>query len=101
MRALIEHHQVGEIDDETRELVEREMPDLVPELPPDPDRIEARSSGLDPGSAEAVARGCICDPGKNDEGRGARNDELQFLVDKRCPLHGAGALKRVEDIAKE
>jgi hypothetical protein len=43
-----------------------------------------------PGSPEAVAAGCICDPGKNDHGRGARSshdDHVDMVTDSRCEIH--------------
>lgn len=96
IRTLIESGQAGEIDDETRALVEREMPDLVPKLPPDPEGVSAAIEELSPGSPQAIAQGCICDPGKNNGGRGEENDGLRFQVDKRCPLHGIAAVKAIE-----
>jgi hypothetical protein len=43
-----------------------------------------------PGSPEAVAAGCICDPEKNDHGRGARSshgDHVDMVTDSRCEIH--------------
>ena len=42
-----------------------------------------------PGSPEAVAAGCICDPEKNDHGRGVRtaDDGLTLVADVECDIH--------------
>jgi hypothetical protein len=43
-----------------------------------------------PGSPKAVAAGCLCDPEKNDHGRGARptdGDHVDMVPDDRCPIH--------------
>ncbi|MDT7740945.1 MAG: hypothetical protein QOE59_23 [Actinomycetota bacterium] len=43
-----------------------------------------------PGSPEAVAAGCICDPDKNDHGRGARfshGDHIDMVTDNQCEIH--------------
>jgi len=43
-----------------------------------------------PGSADAVARGCTCDLIKNDFGRGKLDhDGVGFLCAETCPVHGA------------
>jgi hypothetical protein len=43
-----------------------------------------------PGSAEAVGRGCTCDFIKNDFGRGqAGPDGAAFYCSETCPVHGA------------
>jgi hypothetical protein len=42
-----------------------------------------------PGSAEAIGRGCICDFIKNDFGRGkADPDGVAFYCSEACPVHG-------------
>jgi hypothetical protein len=42
-----------------------------------------------PGSAEAVGRGCTCDLIKNDFGRGkAAPDGAAFYCSETCPVHG-------------
>ena len=42
-----------------------------------------------PGSAEAIGRGCKCDFVKNDFGRGrAEPDGLAFYCSEVCPVHG-------------
>jgi len=42
-----------------------------------------------PGSPEAVARGCTCDPWTNRAGKGEGTFEgVIFHPDWRCPLHG-------------
>lgn len=42
-----------------------------------------------PGAPEAVAAGCICDPEKNDHGRGIRtaDDGLTLVADVECGIH--------------
>jgi hypothetical protein len=42
-----------------------------------------------PGSADAIRRGCTCDFIKNDFGRGkAESDGLAFHCAETCPVHG-------------
>jgi hypothetical protein len=42
-----------------------------------------------PGSADAVGRGCTCDLIKNDFGRGkAEPDGVAFYCAETCPVHG-------------
>jgi hypothetical protein len=43
---------------------------------------------LDPGSEEARAEGCICDPDQ---------DSASFTVEKACPIHGLAELKAMLD----
>jgi hypothetical protein len=43
-----------------------------------------------PGSPEAVAAGCICDPEKNNQGRGARSsdgDHVDMVTNNQCNIH--------------
>ena len=40
-----------------------------------------------PGSKEAIKRGCTCAVMDNNYGRGARGDPKQFWVSVDCPLH--------------
>jgi hypothetical protein len=42
-----------------------------------------------PGSAEAIAAGCTCDPVKNRNGEGAgiHDDHLRFITRNGCPVH--------------
>jgi hypothetical protein len=43
-----------------------------------------------PGSPEAVAAGCICDPEKNDHGRGVRSpdgDHVDMVTNGQCEIH--------------
>lgn len=43
-----------------------------------------------PGSPEAVAAGCICDPEKNNHGRGARasdGDHVDMVTNNQCEIH--------------
>ncbi len=41
-----------------------------------------------PGSPDAVTAGCICDPGRNNYGRGyLRDDGVQMVIKDGCPLH--------------
>ena len=43
-----------------------------------------------PGSPEAVAAGCLCDPEKNDHGRGARSshtDRVDMVTHNQCAIH--------------
>jgi hypothetical protein len=51
----------------------------------------AMTSPMDnPGSANALARGCTCDLIKNDFGRGKREpDGIAFHCSEACPVHGA------------
>ena len=42
-----------------------------------------------PGSADAVGRGCTCNLIKNDFGRGQSDpDGVAFYCDETCPVHG-------------
>jgi hypothetical protein len=45
-----------------------------------------------PGSPEALAAGCLCDPVANRDGEGASDavPGLWFVFNQTCPLHGAG-----------
>ncbi|MGH3754113.1 MAG: hypothetical protein ACRDRP_15735 [Pseudonocardiaceae bacterium] len=41
-----------------------------------------------PGAPDAVAAGCICDPGRNNHGRGHRQGSaVQMVIKDGCPLH--------------
>ncbi|MGH3710537.1 MAG: hypothetical protein ACRDRQ_21075 [Pseudonocardiaceae bacterium] len=41
-----------------------------------------------PGAPDAVAAGCLCDPGRNNNGRGHRRDgAVQMVIKDGCPLH--------------
>ena len=44
--------------------------------------------GPNPGSPEAVAKGCTCPVIDNHHGRGFGVDGKQFWMDGGCPLHG-------------
>ncbi len=42
-----------------------------------------------PGSAAAIAAGCLCDFIKNEFGRGcSEKDGVAFYCEERCPVHG-------------
>lgn len=50
---------------------------------------------LKPGSPEARAAGCTCDPGLNHDGRGVADPLTSrplYSPDNDCPLHGLTAL---------
>jgi hypothetical protein len=41
-----------------------------------------------PGAPDAVAAGCLCDPGRNNFGRGHRKGSaVQMVIKSGCPLH--------------
>lgn len=46
-----------------------------------------------PGSEEAIEKGCTCDPQNNHQGRGVHigNKEPLFWKNEHCPLHGVEA----------
>lgn len=50
-----------------------------------------------PGSPDAVARGCTCSVEDNRRGAGAADPRVEFWVDPDCPLHGAGWVIPVEE----
>lgn len=41
-----------------------------------------------PGSNEAVEKGCTCPVLDNAHGKGARGDPDLFWINKDCPIHG-------------
>ena len=45
---------------------------------------------MNPGSTEAIEKGCKCDPANNHYGRGLKmpGKEPLFWKDEHCPLHG-------------
>jgi hypothetical protein len=49
-----------------------------------------------PGSAVAIAEGCICDPVANNDGLGSArfSGRVVFVPHEQCPLHGSSVLKR-------
>lgn len=54
--------------------------------------VERELYKLDPGSEEARAEGCICDPQvprENDDGRKVWN------VEKNCPVHGLAIMQEL------
>lgn len=48
---------------------------------------------IPPGSPEAVEHGCRCPIIDNHHGKGVRDRGNQFVIEKRCPLHGSGEVK--------
>jgi hypothetical protein len=47
----------------------------------------------DPGSSEAIGRGCTCDVGDNNHGLGQNHGgQTYFFPDLDCPLHGVDAV---------
>jgi len=50
-----------------------------------------------PGSAEAIAKGCTCDPAKNRNGKGRLTASgYLFSPDWKCPVHGLEAISATE-----
>jgi len=48
-----------------------------------------------PGSPEAIAIGCTCNPIRNKHGEGIkRGGRLSFLCDEACPIHGAEVVRK-------
>lgn len=49
--------------------------------------------GLNPGSSEAIEKGCTCSAKDNRYGRGHSyvGGVPEFLIDSKCPLHGKGS----------
>ena len=49
-----------------------------------------------PGSAVAIAEGCICDPVANNDGLGSArfSGRVVFVPHEQCPIHGSSVLKR-------
>ena len=57
-----------------------------------------------PGSQEAVQRGCTCPAAENNFGRGrSKNGVIQpaFAADPECPIHGIDALLRMVEESGE
>jgi hypothetical protein len=50
-----------------------------------------------PGSPEAIAKGCTCDPVINSGGRGtlSPSGQVAFMPNNDCPLHGIAIVKRL------
>lgn len=47
--------------------------------------LDADGKAITPGSLDAVARGCLCDPGRNNDGQGHDNDGGRvFILNYRC-----------------
>jgi hypothetical protein len=44
-------------------------------------------SKYEPGSREAVARGCTCSPTLNRHGEGTFHGQPRFYYDRKCPIH--------------
>lgn len=50
--------------------------------------LDADGKAITPGSLDAVARGCLCDPGRNNDGQGHDNDGGRiFIFNDRCKVH--------------
>jgi len=67
-----------------------------PKLTPPYHSASRRADGLDhptPGSPEAMARGCTCDPVKNRDGAGEVEGTV-FHTDWGCLLHGRVVIVR-------
>jgi hypothetical protein len=89
-----------DVDDELARLVAGDVERLRPaaQLPPGTRavtyggmRIPFSEAGqpITPGSDEAITFGCLCDPVKNNRGRGADSDGegIRFVQNKACPVH--------------
>lgn len=51
------------------------------------------SWGMNPGSEEAVEKGCTCPVVDNHYGQGVDiYGDIQFWVNGNCPIHGTGAV---------
>jgi hypothetical protein len=50
-----------------------------------------------PGSPEAIAKGCTCNPIMNRGGQGTLSEsgQLAFMPNNDCPLHGLAVAKRL------
>jgi hypothetical protein len=50
-----------------------------------------------PGSPEAIAEGCTCDPVINSNGRGtvSASGQVAFIPNDDCPLHGLAVVKEL------
>jgi len=56
---------------------------------------------LDPGSREAIIRGCRCDVRINNHGLGYRDGgQTYFFPDLDCPLHGIDAVSQKRAVKK-
>ena len=51
---------------------------------------------FDPASPGAIENGCICDPARNQNGKGEPQPDgtIQFYPSLTCPIHGIDALRR-------
>jgi len=58
---------------------------------------------VNPGSVEAIARGCTCPVVDNGHGRGCGEDDAgrpKFWINMRCPIHGRSNLPPAEYIGE-
>jgi hypothetical protein len=57
----------------------------------------SREAEHTPGSPEAIAEGCTCDPVLNSDGRGTLSEsgQVAFMPNNDCPLHGLAVVKRL------
>jgi hypothetical protein len=53
-----------------------------------------------PGSPEAIAKGCTCDPAKNTAGKGTPRPGggVRFYASLKCPLHSPAAIGAEDDV---
>lgn len=50
--------------------------------------VDADGKAIAPGSLDAIARGCVCDPGRNNDGDGHEsNGGRIFIFNNQCPVH--------------
>jgi len=58
-------------------------------------RLRKHAPKPNPGSVEAIRKGCTCDPQRNGFGSGeplAASKERRYYPDWKCPLHGLEAI---------
>lgn len=59
---------------------------------------------MNPGSDQAIKKGCICPAAENEHGIGCymkANGEPSFLIRNDCPLHGKDILKDRRDYERD
>lgn len=50
--------------------------------------LDADGKAITPGSLDAIARGCACDAGRNNDGQGHDgNNGRAFVFNHQCPVH--------------
>jgi len=53
----------------------------------DPLKIEKNKKDFPPGSEIAIKNGCLCNPEKNNHGKGYNNRNYWWLINTDCKLH--------------